>query len=72
MGATVEETRESIAASLCTRPSSVVFTSGGTESDNLAVKGLFWARRAAVGATTILALACSTGPVAAQSSPVWM
>jgi len=25
----------------------VVFTSGGTESDNLALKGLFWARRAA-------------------------
>ena len=25
----------------------MVFTSGGTESDNLAVKGLFWARRAA-------------------------
>jgi cysteine desulfurase len=24
----------------------VVFTSGGTESDNLAVKGIFWARRA--------------------------
>jgi len=51
----VEEARESIAASLGTRPSAVVFTSGGTESDNLAVKGLFWARRAAVGATTILA-----------------
>ena len=25
----------------------VVFTGGGTESDNLAVKGIFWARRAA-------------------------
>ena len=24
----------------------MVFTSGGTESDNLAIKGLFWARRA--------------------------
>jgi cysteine desulfurase len=42
----VEEARESVAAALGARPSEVVFTSGGTESDNLAVKGLFWARRA--------------------------
>jgi cysteine desulfurase len=50
----VEESRERIAAALCTRPSAVVFTAGGTESDNLAVKGLFWARRSAAGATRIL------------------
>ena len=43
----VEESRERIAAALGARPSEVVFTSGGTESDNLAVKGVFWARRAA-------------------------
>jgi len=43
----VEESREAIAAALGARPSEVVFTSGGTESDNLAVKGLFWSRRAA-------------------------
>ncbi|XVU24431.1 cysteine desulfurase family protein [Actinoplanes sp. CA-054009] len=41
----VEESRERIAASLGARPSEVVFTSGGTESDNLATKGIFWARR---------------------------
>ena len=40
----VEESRETIAAALGARPSEVVFTSGGTESDNLAIKGLFWAR----------------------------
>ncbi|WNV90031.1 cysteine desulfurase family protein [Umezawaea sp. Da 62-37] len=43
----VEEAREDIADALGARPSEVVFTSGGTESDNLAVKGVFWARRAA-------------------------
>ncbi|MFE7627469.1 cysteine desulfurase family protein [Streptomyces sp. NPDC057509] len=42
---TVEESRESLADALGARPSEVVFTSGGTESDNLAVKGLYWARR---------------------------
>jgi cysteine desulfurase len=41
----VEESRESIAQALGARPSEVLFTSGGTESDNLAVKGLFHARR---------------------------
>jgi cysteine desulfurase len=44
---TVEEARERLAAAVGARPSEVVFTSGGTESDNLAVKGIFWARRAA-------------------------
>ncbi len=43
----VEESREQIAAALGARPSEVIFTSGGTEADNLAVKGLFWARQAA-------------------------
>ncbi|QYC44617.1 Cysteine desulfurase [Nonomuraea coxensis DSM 45129] len=41
----VEESRESIAGALGARPSEVVFTSGGTEADNLAIKGLYWARR---------------------------
>ncbi|MGW4222036.1 cysteine desulfurase family protein [Streptomyces bauhiniae] len=44
---TVEESREALAEALGARPSEVVFTSGGTEADNLAVKGLYWARRAA-------------------------
>ncbi len=42
----VEESREQIAAAVGARPSEVVLTTGGTESDNLAVKGLYWARRA--------------------------
>ena len=47
-----EEAREQIAAVLGARPSEVIFTGGGTESDNLAVKGIFWARRAADPART--------------------
>ena len=43
----VEESRESVAAALGVGPGDVVFTGGGTEADNLAVKGLFCARRAA-------------------------
>jgi len=43
----VEESRERIAAAMGARPSDVVFTAGGTESDNLAVKGIFLARRRA-------------------------
>jgi cysteine desulfurase len=42
----MEESREAIAAKLGARPSEVIFTGGGTESDNLAVKGIYWARRA--------------------------
>ncbi|MGV9710449.1 cysteine desulfurase family protein [Gordonia sp. NPDC003424] len=41
----LEEARESIARSIGARPSEVIITSGGTEADNLAVKGIYWARR---------------------------
>jgi cysteine desulfurase len=46
----VEESREQIAQAFGARPSEVVFTSGGTEADNLAVKGMYWARQAGSGA----------------------
>ncbi|MGI5378375.1 cysteine desulfurase family protein [Streptomyces sp. CA-251387] len=49
---TVEEARETLAEALGARPSEVVFTSGGTEADNLAVKGLYWSRRDADPAGT--------------------
>ncbi|MBG6182110.1 cysteine desulfurase [Arthrobacter sp. CAN_A214] len=42
---TVEDAREILARTAGAHPSEVIFTSGGTEADNLAVKGLFWARR---------------------------
>ncbi|HEX9228909.1 MAG TPA: aminotransferase class V-fold PLP-dependent enzyme, partial [Arthrobacter sp.] len=42
----VEDAREMLAAAAGAHPSEVIFTSGGTEADNLAVKGLYWARHA--------------------------
>ncbi|MGW9300007.1 cysteine desulfurase family protein [Streptomyces cyaneofuscatus] len=56
---TVEESRETLADALGARPSEVVFTSGGTEADNLAVKGLYWSRRDADSRRTRVL----TGPV---------
>ena len=41
----MEAARETLAQQLGARPSEVIFTAGGTESDNLAVKGIYWARR---------------------------
>ncbi|WP_395725125.1 cysteine desulfurase family protein [Nakamurella sp.] len=43
----VEESRERIADAVGARPSEIIFTSGGTESDNLAVAGMYRARVAA-------------------------
>lgn len=52
--AVVEESREEIAGALGARPSEVVFTSGGTEADNLAIKGTYAARLASVGARRLV------------------
>ncbi|MBO3664009.1 cysteine desulfurase family protein [Microbacterium stercoris] len=41
----LEDARERLAAVLDCQPIEVVFTSGGTESINLALKGLWWSRR---------------------------
>jgi cysteine desulfurase len=55
---TVEESRERVAAALGARPSEVIFTGSGTESDNLAVKGIHWARRdTAAGRNRVVASA---------------
>ena len=43
----LEESRELMAERLGARPSEVVFCSGGTEANNLAIKGLYWSRRSA-------------------------
>ena len=38
----VEDSREEIAKAIDCLPSEVIFTGSGTESDNAAIKGLFW------------------------------
>lgn len=45
--AVLDESRRTVAAILGAAPSEIVFTSGATESDNLAVAGVAWAARLA-------------------------
>jgi cysteine desulfurase len=43
--AAVEQAREQVAAALGVAPLDLIFTSGGTEADNAALKGIAWAAR---------------------------
>lgn len=43
----VADARDRLAATLGARPSEIIFTSGGTEADNLGIKGLYLAQREA-------------------------
>ena len=52
--AAVESARETVAAGLHCRADEIVFTSCGTESDNLALRGVAMARRAGTGANRIV------------------
>lgn len=47
----LDDARDSVAASLGARSAEIIFTSGGTESDNLAIKGVALAARARLGAS---------------------
>ena len=49
----VEHAREQAAAALGCGPHDVIFTSGGTEADNLALKGIVWAERARRGGAPV-------------------
>ena len=52
--AAIETARETVAAGLHCRPDEILFTSCGTESDNLAIRGAAVARRASTGANRIV------------------
>jgi cysteine desulfurase len=67
----VEEARETIAAAAGAHASEVIFTSGGTEADNLAIKGLYWARRAADPARARI-LCSSVEHHAVQDTVEWL
>ena len=53
----LQSARQTLAALLNARPSEIIFTSGGTESDNAAVRGIALARRAATGANRLITTA---------------
>src|SRR5262245_41175166 len=51
----LEEAREVVAGVCGARPDEIVFTGGGSEADNLAIKGAAWAAREAGDADGIVA-----------------
>lgn len=55
-GVALAQARRTVASLVGAAPREIVFTGGGTESDNAAVRGLALARRAATGANRILTL----------------
>ncbi len=67
----VEDARETIAAAAGAHASEVIFTSGGTEADNLAIKGLYWARRAEDPARTRI-ICSSVEHHAVQDTVEWL
>ncbi len=69
--ATVEQSREILAKAAGAHPTEVIFTSGGTEADNLAVKGLFWSRRDADPRRTRI-LVSAVEHAAVQDTVEWL
>lgn len=68
----VESARESIAEDLGVRPSAVIFTGGGTESNNLAVKGLYWARCSQLGQNPMTIVTSAIEHHAVLDPVVWL
>ena len=53
--AAIDSARETVASTLSCRPDEIIFTSCGSESDNLAIRGAAYAMREKTGANWILA-----------------
>lgn len=58
----VEDARERTALALGAHPTEILWTSGGTEANNMALKGLFWARNAADPARTRIVVSAIEHP----------
>lgn len=53
----IENARRIVAKYLNCKPSEIVFTGGGSESDNIAVRGVAWAKRSKSGANHLITTA---------------
>lgn len=62
--AAIEEARSTVARILNCNPSEIVFTSGGSESDNLAIRGTAWENRDRRGKTHLVTTPIEHGAVA--------
>lgn len=69
--AVIEEAREQVAHAIGATPHEVVFTSGGTEADNLAIKGIIWAAREATRTTPHLIIS-ATEHAAVKDPALWL
>lgn len=68
----VEHAREQVAGVLGCGPHDVVFTSGGTEADNLAVKGVVWAARAERGGAPVHVVTTAVEHAAVLEPARWL
>jgi cysteine desulfurase len=68
--AVLERSRQTLAEALGVEPCEVYFTSGGTESNNLALQGAAWAAEAGVGAAGVAGVAVAAGATGGRSRTI--